>query len=130
MRLRDIEPYINLKYDRNTFDCADLTLLIQRELFHRDVTLPGRRLRGAAGLRVIGSLSQEHGERTETPVDGDLVAIRDFGQTRAGHVGVYFFLAHEGWVLHSTDKIGYSICHRVRDLPDFGLQVEGFYRWK
>ena len=28
------------------------------------------------------------------------------------------------------DALGASVVHRVQDLPGYGLQVEGFYRWK
>jgi len=33
------------------------------------------------------------------------------------------------WVLHSNERNGCSVLHRVRDLPEFGLRIEGIYTW-
>ena len=46
-----------------------------------------------------------------------------------GHVGVYFWIAHEAWVLHCNEKTECSVLHRVRDLPSYGVPIEGFYKW-
>lgn len=129
MRFRDIQRFTEIPYDEKRFDCADLVIKVQRELFARDVVLAGKRPRGVAGQVVLGELSKAHAQRTQSPVDGDLILTRDFGQVQPGHAGVYFRLAHEDWILHTTPKIGCSVCHRLRDLPDYGLQVEGFYAW-
>lgn len=130
MRLADVERFCEIPYCEDSMDCADLVVLVQRELFGREVTLPNGRprgVRGQAALATMGELSREYGVRTDTPQDGDLVLMRDQG--RLGHAGVYFHLAHEGWVLHTNERNGCSVLHRVRDLPDWGCPVEGFYRW-
>jgi hypothetical protein len=127
MRLADVERYTEIPYCEDTFDCADFVQMVQRELFGRDVQLPNGRPRGVRGQLALGELSKAYGTRTDTPVDGDLVLMLEGG--RAGHVGIYFHLAHEGWVLHSCQKIGQSILHRVRDLPGFGCPIEGYYAW-
>ncbi|WP_313642156.1 peptidoglycan endopeptidase [Stenotrophomonas sp.] len=129
MRLADVERFTLLPYDEGTFDCADLVALVQRELFGRDVRMPSRRPRGAEGQAAIGELSRPYARRTDTPQDGDLVLMIEHGQKRPGHAGVFFYLAHEQWVLHANEKTGCSILHRVRDLPDFGLRIEGTYSW-
>ena len=129
MRLADVERFTLTPYDEQTFDCADLVALVQRELFGRDIQTPGRRPRGAEGQAAIGELSKPYAVRTEAPADGDLVLMIEHGQKRPGHAGVYFWIAHEIWVLHANEKTGCSILHRARDLPDFGLRIEGFYRW-
>jgi len=66
---------------------------------------------------------------TDSPHDGDLVLMTETPHKRPGHAGVFFYLAHEGWVLHSNEKSGCSVLHRVRDLPAFGLRIEGYYAW-
>lgn len=129
MRLSDVERYTLIPYDEQKFDCADLVVLVQRELFGRDVQMPGRRPRGAEGQAALGELSRQYGRRTATPQDGDLVLMIDHGQKRPGHAGVYFWLGHEAWVLHANEKTGCSILHRARELPDFGLRIEGYYAW-
>lgn len=128
--LADVERFVGIPYDEDEFDCADLVALVQRELFGRDVSLPQRRARGTAGQAVIGQQSREYARpRIGTPQDGDLVLMFEHAQKRPGHAGVFFFLAHEGWVLHTNESNGCSVLHRVRDLPEFGARIEGFYSW-
>ena len=127
MRLADVRPYQGIRYCEATLDCADFVALVQRELFGRQVTLPNGRPRGARGQLALGELSKPYGTRTETPKDGDLVLMKERGVL--GHVGVYFWLAHEAWCLHSCERIGESVLHRIRDLPDMGAPVEAIYSW-
>lgn len=129
MRLAEIEALVGVPYSEDACDCADFVVLVQQRLFGRAVQLPSGRPRGAAGQAVIGELSRPYGTAVAAPSDGDLVLMIEHGMRRPGHAGVYFHLAHEGWVLHSNEKNGCSVLHRVRDLPDFGLRIEGYYRW-
>ncbi|MDV3469001.1 peptidoglycan endopeptidase [Stenotrophomonas sp. C3(2023)] len=129
MRAADVEALVGVPYCEKTCDCADFVVLVQQQLFGRAVRLPGARPRGAAGQAAIGDLSRPYATAAASPMDGDLVLMIEHGQKRAGHAGVFFRLAHEGWVLHSNEKNGCSVLHRVRDLPDFGLRIEGYYRW-
>jgi len=130
MRLADVERFVAIPYDEDRFDCADLVAQVQRELFGRDVRMPSRRPRGARGAAELGSLSQPYATPREgPPQDGDLVLMFDHGERSPGHAGVFFHLAHEGWVLHSNERNGCSVLHRVRDLPGFGLRIEGYYAW-
>ncbi len=130
MRLADVEKFVGIPYDADCFDCADLVVLVQLQLFGRPITLPGRRPRGAQGAAELGTLSRPYGHRRDgPPEDGDLVLMFDQGHRSPGHAGLFFFLAHEGWVLHSNERNGCSVLHRVRELPGFGLRIEGFYSW-
>jgi len=129
MRASQVEPYTCIPYDDESMDCADLVVLVQRELFGRHVRMPNARPRGAAGQAVIGVLSRAYAEPTASPVDGDLVLMFDKGRPRPSHAGTYFFIAHEPWVLHTSSRLGLSVLHRVRELPDYGARIEGFYRW-
>ncbi|MFC4729082.1 peptidoglycan endopeptidase [Coralloluteibacterium thermophilus] len=127
MHLSDVERYVGIPYDKDAADCADLVVLVQRELFGREVRLPQARSRGARGSAQLARVHTEYARRTDTPTDGDLVLMYEDG--RLGHAGVYFWLAHEGWVLHSNERSGCSVLHRVRELADFGAPVEGIYAW-
>jgi hypothetical protein len=120
---------VGIPYCADTFDCADFVVLVQLDLFGRTVLLPNGRPRRKAGSAALGSLSRAYATPTEIPADGDLVLMVEPGTNRAGHAGVYFWLAHEAWVLHSNEKNGVSVLHRVRELPDWGARVEGFYKW-
>jgi hypothetical protein len=66
---------------------------------------------------------------TETPRNGDVVLMFDQGLKVPTHVGLYFWLAYEGWVLHVGKGIPFSTTHAVKDLPGFGAPIEGFYTW-
>ncbi|AZM72837.1 hypothetical protein C9397_14630 [Xanthomonas vasicola pv. vasculorum] len=127
MRLADVERFVGIPYDAQSCDCADLVVLVQRELFGREVLLPNGRPRGVRGQVALGELSKAYGIRTVTPRDGDLVVMYEGG--RPAHVGVYFWLAHEGHCLHSNEKNGCSVIHKVRQLAEFGAPVEGIYAW-
>lgn len=114
------------------YDCADLAIDVARELFGREIALPALRPRPqgtrgqAAALRVaMGELAKP----VETPADGDLVLMRLKGTEIAGHIGTYFFVAHEPHVLHTSLALGFSALHKIRDLARYGLQLEGWYRW-
>ncbi len=124
-----VERFVGIAYDEVRMDCADLVVLVQRELFGRSLQMPGRRPRGVEGQAALGSLSMPLCSRTDCPRDGDLVLMTEAPHKRPGHAGVFFFLAHEGWVLHSNERNGCSVLHRVRDLPGFGLRIEGYYTW-
>lgn len=130
MRLPDVERYVGIPYDADGFDCADLVAKVQAELFGRPVSMPSRRPRGMRGSEQLGELSKPYARhRDGPPEDGDLVLMFDHGQRNPGHAGVFFFLAHEQWVLHSNESNGCAVLHRLRDLQGFGLRVEGIYEW-
>ncbi len=118
MRLADVERFVGIPYSHDSFDCADLVMLVQRELFGRDIVLPNGRPRGVRGALQLGDLSRQYAVPVDEQMDGDLVLMLERG--RPAHVGTYFHLAHEGWVLHTCERTTVSVLHRVRDLPAWG----------
>lgn len=129
---RRLDPYIGRPYCPRTADCRDLVLQVQRELFARTVMLPGRRQRPVGDAAQALALRAAVGDlaiRTQQPRDGDLVLMFDGPQAMPGHVGTWFFLDHEPWVLHTSHELGGVCLHRMRDLCGYGLRVEGVYRW-
>lgn len=132
MRARDLDRFIGLPYCPRSMDCADLVLLVQSELFGRAVSLPGARprpLRPDAQGPVLRVHVDQLASQVQEPANGDLVLMLDAGQTVPGHVGTFFFLAHEPWVLHTSHALGGSCLHRASALPSMGLRIEGYYRW-
>ncbi|TAA12542.1 peptidoglycan endopeptidase [Pseudoxanthomonas winnipegensis] len=130
MPLTKVEQLLGIPYDEDHFDCAEFVAHVQRQLFDRDVRLPGERPHGAEGQAAMGELSKAYASPREgAPQDGDLVLMFELGQKRPSHAGVYFRLAHEDWVLHSNEKNGCSVLHRVRELGGWGLRIEGYYAW-
>jgi hypothetical protein len=60
-------------------------------------------------------------------VDGDAVLMKSGS---LWHVGVYILLGGAPYVLHAMKNAQQVVRHRLRDLPNQGLTVEGFYKWK
>lgn len=129
MDARDVDPLVGLPYCADTFDCADFAAHVQQVLFGRTVRLPNGRARSSRGMATLKAEVGAYGTPTDTPCDGDLVLMRDAGQRRAGHVGVFLRMAHEDWVLHSDEAFGGSVAQRVWELADFGSTIEGYYTW-
>ena len=123
------ERYVGLPHCPDTFDCADLVALVQRELFGREVRLPNGRARGAKGQVTVSHGVGAYATPTPTPRDGDLVLMFEETLRYPGHVGTWFEIDHEGWVLHSNRRNGCAVLHRVRDVAGFGAPIEGYYTW-
>lgn len=117
-----------LRYDAAKFDCADLVVKVQKELFGRDVILPSRRPRGRLGKSQLGNLSKDFVAPTKSPVDGDLVMMQEMGSSGGYHIGVYFHIAYEPYVLHAFDEQG-SMLTPIRSLALQALLLEGYYAW-
>lgn len=129
----DLAPYIGRPHCVRTHDCADLAMEVAAGLFGHAVAIPNGRPRPhrpRAQALALGHALGDLADEVNQPQTGDLVLMVDSGMARAGHVGIFFFLAHEGHVLHSSQAIGSSRLHRIRELARFGLRVEGYYRWK
>lgn len=129
-----LDRFKGIAYCPRHMDCADLAMLIQRELFGRTVLLAGKRPRplaageqGAAILAYTGQLA----DPVLQPQDGDAVLMFEPGAATAGHIGTYFFINYAPHVLHTASWMqGGSSLHRLQDLSAMGLTVEGYYRWK
>ena len=130
-----LDQFIGLPYCPRRMDCADLAILIQRELYGREVLLPGkprpRPLNPAAQDAAIDTHKDQLAEPVDTPQDGNVVLMCEPGAVTAGHIGTFFFVNHAPHVLHTASWMqGGSTLHRLQDLPSLGLQVQGYYRWK
>lgn len=124
MRLSDIERYVGIEYCESTMNCAEFVKLVELKLFQREVRIPSGSPRGARGQIMLGELSKPYGVRTESPTDGDFVIMH--GKRRGWHVGVYFHICHEGYILHCADEAKRSELTPVREI---GSPIEGYYKW-
>jgi hypothetical protein len=130
------DAYIGRAYIDVEFDCAELSRLVQAEVFHRVIALPTERtyrgLTGPAKVRAmrdqLAACKDDYGVRTSAPVDGDAALIRSRG--RIDHIGTYCLIGGEPWVLHAAAGINQVIRTRVRDLELYGYALEGYYTWK
>jgi len=126
--IRDVERYIGRRYDADSFDCADLAVLIQDELFGRHVQLPGGRGRRQAPTATLeryrADLATEISRDEIEP--GDVLLMK--GEVL--HIGTLFFVGGCWRVLHNSYRLGGVWLHKLSELSSYGLRVEGFYRWK
>ena len=124
------DAYVGRPYVPGAEDCAYLAATVQREVFGRAVVLPAERPNNLAeGAEMIARLQADHAVRLEAPQEGAVVLMRRGNLARPWHVGTYFEQAGEAWILHATRSAGAATVVRVRDLPRFGLQIEGYYTW-
>lgn len=118
----DPNALVGMPYRRD-FNCADFVQHVQRVMFGRQVRLPG------GGVSDPSAKAPEYGwERTESPMDGDLVLMFEIGRPKPDHVGVFFRVGPEPCVLHLTKTAQGSVLTRVRELGALGLRIEGYYR--
>lgn len=123
---RDFSRFFEYSYNAHGFDCADLVLLVQRELFGRHHTIPADRTQVR---RQRLSIFREHLQETSAPKDGDVVLLREMGRSKADHVGTWFLVAGEPCILHTMEKTD-TLFTRLRHCGDLGLTIEGIYTWK
>ncbi|HHJ11887.1 MAG TPA: peptidoglycan endopeptidase [Chromatiales bacterium] len=123
------DKYIGEPYIEGENDCAALVQRVLYVEFGVLVDMPGERAAGLRGLtRQIEDNKLRVAEPVESPREGDGVLM--MGRGSLDHVGVYCEIAGEGWVLHAMRNARQVCRHRLRDLANLGLDVEGFYRWK
>ena len=129
-----LAPYLGVPYKVRTSDCADFVIQVQKGLFGREVTFPGKRprpLRSDEQAEVLARYTEAAAFRVDSPQDGDSVLMYEVGKSVAGHVGVYFFVSYTPYLLHNAEWMPNGSClHKIQELSGIGLTVEGYYRWK
>lgn len=131
MKANALDRFIGIPYSADESDCADLVVLVQRELFGRNVELPQSRPRGTRGQACVRNLADAKvSGKSDSPANGDLVLMQELGHSRPGHVGVFFSFPDSGdYVLHSTEKTCGSVLQRIQDIGNINLRLEGIYSW-
>lgn len=130
------DTYVGLPYIEGEFDCAELTRVVQADVFGRVIDLPMSRLySGLTGLSKIAAMREQIGlckddyaARVAIPKEGDAVLLISRG--RIDHIGIYCLIGGDAWVLHATTGPNQVIRTRLRELKLYGYEVEGFYAWK
>jgi len=122
------EQYVGKPYVEGQNDCASFAARVQAEVFHRAITLPGERAPGMRGQSgQILAHKNDHGIPVEIPMEGDAVLM--IGRGRLNHIGVYTVIHGVPYVLHAMKSARQVCLHRIRDLQQQGLAVEGYYQW-
>ena len=125
------EQYIGKEYKAGEADCARLLATVHKEVFALPVPTDVEVQRKASRLQRLGQMSDllnEYCEKTEAPIEGDIVLM--LCRNRPSHVGVYCVVNGEASVLHAMENAKMVVLHRLRDLSKVLLSIEGFYKWK
>lgn len=125
------QQYIGKPYKIGEADCARLLSDVRKDIFKLPVPDSVEIERKSSRLGRLGQMTDllsEHGEKTDTPAEGDAVLMLCRG--RPSHIGVYCVIDNEPYVLHAMENAKMVVLHRLRDLNKVFLSVEGFYKWK
>ncbi len=129
------ERYVGMPYVDGQLDCADMARLVQREVFKREVHIPGSRdYAGKSGYAKLRAQAEQidrelpnAAEPTNEPKDGDGVLL--VGRGYVNHIGVYCVIGNEAYVLHAARNYKQAVLSRAREIEMHGLKIEGYYRW-
>lgn len=123
------DKYVGAPYIEGEKDCAYYVELILREVFGREVRLPSERWQGVRGLsNQIHAYKSDYSLPIAAPADGCGVLM--VGRGRMNHLGLYCLIDGLPYVLHAQRNAGQVTRHKLRELPNQGLTVEGFYAWR
>lgn len=128
IRLRDVEHYTNRRYSVGSFDCADLAIAVQREVFGREVKIPahprGKRSQAAAIARHANACTRV----LSTPETGCIALM--LGTEGRWHIGtVVMNAAGTPWLLHAhSDELG-VLLQPLSEVSELGLRVVEFREW-
>lgn len=138
MTLKDAERYIGLEYVDGAFDCADLVVLVQRELFGRNLVAPAaaERSRGVRGqARDLRSALATFVRPKPTPATGCAVLLWETSPNgvpplnRRWHIGTVFMHLGATWVLHCANDIEGTRLQPLADITGSAMHFESFLEW-
>lgn len=127
-----LQDYVGREYRAGLYDCAHLAADVQRELFGRQIALPGHHPMGNAGQRrVINELRDDLAIKVPVRFDGCAALLFEPGAfAPTWHIGTVADHRGEPWILHNSEKLGGAHIHRLRDLQRWGMTLEGWYAWR
>lgn len=122
------DKYTGLPYELGRFDCMDLIVLVQKEVFGKTIVLPIHSKSGLERAHQISEHKEEFAKRVEVPEEGDTVLLKVKGYVQ--HAGIVCYVRSEKYVLHNIKAFG-TVCQRESDMLAAlrGYAVEGYYRW-
>ena len=125
--------YTTRAYVPGRYDCADLAVDVQRDLFGRNITLPCHPRRRAAQADAVAQQRDAVSTRVEVtagerPVTGCAVLMR--ASDGGWHIGTLFHDASgQPWVLHAHSSSLGVLLQPLNELAPLGLTVEEYRTW-
>lgn len=128
-----LQDYVGREYRVGLYDCAHLVADVQKDLFGREIALPGHHPMGTAGQRkVINAMRDELAVKIEVPFPGCAVLLASFTDDghEVLHIGTVALRNGEEWVLHNSAHFGSAQFKRLAELTRMGLVWKGWYAWR
>lgn len=123
-----LQDYVGREYRVGLYDCAHLVRDVQKDLFGREIALPGHHPMGAAGQRrVINAMRDELASRIDVPFPGCAAILTEGDHI---HIGTVALRHGEPWILHCSHKLGSAHLHRLSDLERWGMSLQGYFAWR
>lgn len=129
--LKRLSAYVGMDYVAGQFDCADLAVLVQREVFGRTVHLPTHPRGGATQRAAILRHRDTLATRVDVPFTGCAVLFTDLSQKgdTLYHIGTACLHRGAVLVLHNSYETGGVRMDKLQDLLNWGMKLEGYYAW-
>lgn len=122
------QKYIGIPYDKA--NCADLALMIQENEYGKiydSYERPENKTPFCLSKHLKKNIPN-YLEKISLPKDGCAVLLCCRG--RLNHIGTYFYINKEHYVIHTSDSFHYSLMTKLYDLKNFNIEIQGFYKWK
>ena len=110
-------------------DCAFFVSHVLRDN-GLDIQLPSKNWKRLSQEQVV-EWSQSYAKQVELPQDMDGVLMRVVGSggvSLGSHIGLYFSIKEEPYILHQWDQYG-SLLTPINRLLRMNLEICGYYRW-
>lgn len=129
--IKRLSSYVGMDYVAGEFDCADLAVLVQREVFGRTVNLPTHPRGGATQRAAILRHRDALATRVDVPFTGCAVLFTDLNDKGGSlyHIGTACLHRGEVLVLHNSYETGGVRMDKLQDLLRWGMKLEGYYAW-
>lgn len=120
--------FLSIPYSE--LNCAEFVEFVLRKQFGINLYFPQNRgsvFSQSADLKKYIK-SFVYPEKTEEPQEGDLVVMN--GIRRMCHVGLLVKKGNDLFVLHTQKNLGCACLHKLKDISNYGLTLEGIYKWQ
>ena len=137
--LMDAERFIGLEYVDGQFDCADLVVVVQRELFGRNLPAPASadRARGVRGqARDLRAALATYVRPVDVPATGCAVLLWETTPhgapplNRRWHLGTVFMHLGQPWVLHCANESEGTRLQPLDAITGSAMHFESFLAWR
>ncbi len=122
------KKFLSIPYEK--LNCAEFVEHVLRNQFGIDFTFPQNRGSVFSQSAHLKSDFKNfvYPEKTDQPEEGDLILMN--GIRKMCHVGLLVKIKNSDYVLHTQKNLGCACLHKLTNICDYGLSLEGIYKWR